>query len=94
MARTAEQEKAGNQGWNPEIVGLIKWFLGMTPPPEPFMLYRGIRVSRPADFWQTLKGDIAGGPGMARACTGAFEKDLRRLADLFGRASTPDQGER
>lgn len=84
MARTIEREKAGNQGWDPEIAGLIKWFLGTPPPPEPFILYQGVRVSQPVHFWQSIKGDIAGGPGMARARMGAFQKDLRRLAVLFG----------
>ena len=62
MARITEREKAGNQGWDPEIARLIKWFLDTSPPPEPFILYQGVRVSRPADFWEYLKGDIAGGP--------------------------------
>ena len=84
MARTIEREKAENQGWDPETARLIKWFLDTSPPPEPFILYQGVRVSRPLDFWQALKGDIAGGPGMARARMGAFQKDLRRLARLFG----------
>ena len=94
MARTTEREKGGNQEWNPEIAGLIKWFLGTSPPPEPFILYQGVRVSRPFDFWKALKGDIAAGPGKARAFTGAFQKDLRRLALLFGgpapAGGTPD----
>ncbi len=84
MARITEREMAENQGWDPEIARLIKWFLNTLPPPEPFILYQGVRVSRPLDFWQSLKGDIAGGPGMARARLGAFQKDLRRLAQLFG----------
>ena len=97
MARTTEREKAGNQGWLPEILGLIKWFLGMTPPSEPFILYQGVRVSRPSDFWQALKNDIAAGPGKARAFTAALQKDLRRLALLFGATTSSakaDQGER
>ena len=84
MARTTEQKKAENQGWDPETARLIKWFLGTSPPPEPFILYQGVRVSRPAAFWQALKGDIAGGPGMARGRSGALQKDLQRLAQLFG----------
>ncbi len=88
MARTTERKKAGNQGWSPEIAGLIKWFLGTPPSLDPFMLYQGVRVSRPLDFWQCLKGDIAGGPAVARARSGAFQKDLRRLAELFGSPST------
>ena len=84
MARAIEREKAENHGWDPETARLIKWFLDTSPPPEPFILYQGIRVSRPPDFWQSIKGDISGGLGMARARTGAFQKDLRRLAQLFG----------
>ena len=94
MARAIEREKAGNQGWDPEIARLIKWFLDTSPPPEPFILYQGVRVSRPLDFWRALKSDIAGGPGMARGRSGAFQKNLRRLAQLFGgpapAGGTPD----
>ena len=66
------------------------------PPPEPFELHQGVTILRPDRFWEYLKSDIATGPGKARACTGAFQKDLRRLAELFGAASTssPHQGER
>ena len=84
MARAIEREKAGNQGWGPETTRLIKWFLDTSPPPKPFILYQGVRVSRPLDFWRAVKGDIAGGPGKARGRSGAFQKDLRRLAQLFG----------
>ena len=94
MARAIEREKAGNQGWGPETARLIKWFLDTPPPPEPFILYQGVHVSRPLDFWQALKSDIATGPGKARAYTWAFQKDLRRLAELFGgpapTGGTPD----
>ncbi len=80
--------------WGAETAALIAWFLRTPPPPEPFNLYPGVTVLRPDRFWESLKGDIATGPGKARACTGAFQKDLRRLAELFGAASTPLQGER
>ncbi len=83
-----------SSGWDAETAGLIAWFLRTPPPPEPFELYQGVTVIRPVHFWEYLKGDIAGGPCKARACTGAFQKDLRRLAELFGAASTPLQGER
>ncbi len=45
-----------------------------------FLVYRE-HLAR--GFWQSLKGDIAAGPDKARAYTGAFQKDLRRLAELF-----------
>ena len=80
--------------WEPEIAALIKWFLRTPAPPAPFELHQGVTVLRPDRFWEYLKGDIATGPGKARACTGAFQKDLRRLAELFGGASAPDQGGR
>ena len=80
--------------WGAETAALIAWFLGTPPPPEPFELYQGVTVMRPVHFWDSLKSDIATGPGKARACTGAFQKDLRRLAELFGSPSTVNQGQR
>ena len=85
-----------SSGWDAETAGLIAWFLSTPPPPSPFELHPGVTILRPDRFWEYLKGDIAAGPGKARAFTGAFQKDLRRLAELFGAASTspPHQGER
>ena len=80
--------------WGAETAALIAWFLGTPPPPEPFNLYPGVTVLRPDRFWESLKGDIAGGPGKARARPGAFQKDLRRLAELFGSGPARHQGER
>ena len=70
--------------WDPETATLIEWFLTTPPPAEPFDLHQGVTVLRPEGFWDYLEGDIAAGPGKARACTGAFQRDLRRLAKLFG----------
>ncbi len=53
-------------------------------PAKPFDLHEGVAILRPEGLWEYLKGDIAAGPGKARACTGAFQKDLSRLAELFG----------
>ena len=91
MARKTEREKAESQGCGPEIARLIKWFLDTSPPPEPFILYQGVRVSRPLGFWQALKSDIATGPGKARAFTGAFQEDLRQLAKLLGASPAAQQ---
>ncbi len=90
----ARQRSLPSPAWGTEIAALVEWFLRTPPPPEPFELYRGVTVMHPVHFWESLKGDIAGGPGGTRARTGAFQKDLRRLAELFGAASTPFQGER
>ncbi len=90
----ARQRPLPSPAWGTEIAALVEWFLRTLPPPEPFELYRGVTVMRPDRFWESLKSDIATGPGKARACTGAFQKDLRRLAELFGVAPAPDQGER
>ena len=70
--------------WDAEIAALIEWFLKTPPPSEPFEMYQGVPVLRPDRFWESLKGDIAARPGKARAYTGTFQKDLRRLAELFG----------
>ena len=77
--------------WDPEIAALIEWFLRTPPPPKPFDLHQGVTVLRPDRFWEYLRGDIAAGPGVARAYSGAFQKDLRRLAELFG-GSAPTRG--
>ncbi len=77
-----------SSGWDAETAALIEWFLKTPPPSEPFELYKGVTVMRPVHFWEYLKGDIAGGPGMARARMGVFKKDLRRLAVLFGGPAT------
>ena len=71
-------------GWTADLAALIEWFLPMIPPTEPFTLYQGVRVVDPSKFWNALKSDITTGPDKARGMTGALEKDLRRLAVLFG----------
>ena len=83
-----------SSGWDAETGRLIEWFLRTPPPPAPFELHQGVTVLRPDRFWEYLKGDIAGGPGKVRAFTGGFQKDLRRLTELFGSTLASDQGER
>ncbi len=77
-------QRQASSRWGAETAALVAWFLGTPPPPEPFNLYPGVTVMRPVHFWDSLKGDIAGGPAGPRARTGAFQKDLRRLAKLLG----------
>ena len=83
-----------SSGWDTETAALIEWFLRTPPPPEPFELYQGVTVMRPTHLWASLKGDIAPGPGKARAFTGALQKDLRRVAELFDGPAPSHQGER
>ena len=80
----ARRRPLPSPAWDTEIAALIEWFLRTPPPSEPFELYKGVTVLRPVHFWEYLKDDIAGGPGVARAYMGTFQKDLRRLAVLFG----------
>ena len=70
--------------WDAEMADLIHWFETTPPPAEPFEIHQGVTVLRLEGFFEYLRGDIAAGPGKARAYTGAFQKDLRRLAELFG----------
>ncbi len=86
--------RGGRTAWEPGIAALIEWFNKTPPPPEPFELHQGVTVLRPDRFWEYLESDIATGPGKARAYTGAFQKDLRRLAELFGGPPPPHHGER
>ena len=71
------------QGWNAATATLICWFVLAEPPPEPFQLRRGVTIADPAEYWKYLHGDLASGPRGARAQTGAFQADLRRLHKLF-----------
>ena len=70
--------------WEPEIAALIDWFNRTPPPSKPFEMYRAVTILRPARYWRYFEADILAGPGKARAYTGGLQKDLRRLADLFG----------
>ena len=82
LPRAGETDNAF--AWDAETAVLVDWFLKTPPPVEPFELYQGVTVLRPDKFWGSLNGDIAAGPGKARAYTETFQKDLRRLAELFG----------
>ena len=68
--------------WDAETANLIMWFETTEPPARPFELSRGVVVANPARWWEALRRDIAAGPGVGRAYTGALQQDLRRLAEL------------
>lgn len=70
--------------WDLETAALIERFLVTSRPAEPFEFHPGVTIANPARFWEYLRGDIAAGPTRARGYTGAFDKDLRRIAELFG----------
>jgi hypothetical protein len=84
----APQRSLPSPTWDAETAALIEWFNRTPPPSKPFELHQGVTVVRPAHFWEYLKGDIAAGPSVARAYMGTFQKDLRRLAVLFGGPAT------
>ncbi len=70
-------------GWDGEIAGLVRWFLTIHPPTEPFELSRGVTVIKPALWWTVMRRELVLGPqGTPRARTGALQQDLRRLAAL------------
>ncbi len=68
--------------WDSETRQLIDWFLTTAPAAEPFELCRGVTIRDPAQWWQSIRGDIACGPNGPRARYGAVQGDLRRLHAL------------
>jgi hypothetical protein len=70
--------------WDAKTGSVIKWFLESSPPSDPFDLFPHVKVIHPARWWRNLKADIAAGPGGPRAKYRALQKDLKRLAELFG----------
>ena len=71
-------------GWDPEITRLIEWVMRTPSPTQPFELCRGVVILKPALWWTALMRDIAEGPKGPRACYGAVQSDVKRLAKLFG----------
>lgn len=70
--------------WKAETAIIIEWFMNAVPPSEPFDLYPHVKVIHPRRFWDAIRRDIAAGPGVVRAETGALQKDIRRLAEILG----------
>ena len=73
----------GTDRWGDDLP-FVRWFLSSKPPSEPFELCPAVTVLDPARWWESIRVDIAVGPGRGRAHYGALEKDLRRLAELYG----------
>ena len=58
---------------------LADWFITLEPPSEPFYLEAHQHVVDPVEFFHSLRKDIQGGPGGARARLGTLQTDLRKL---------------
>lgn len=70
--------------WDAETGRIVDWFLAAPPPAEPFDLFPHVRIIYPARWWRHLGAEISEGPKGPRARYGALQKDLKRLAELFG----------
>ena len=70
--------------WDVETARLVDWFLTTEPPEGPFALYPHHYIARPGPYWEYVKDNLRLGPGGPRARWRALQKDLRRLAELFG----------
>ena len=79
-----EKPNSRPPAWDTETARLVDWFLGTEPPSEPFALYPHVHVARPEGYWHGMRANLRLGPGGPRARWGALQKDLRRLAELFG----------
>lgn len=88
-AENCQKSEAAEIGqfWDAETAELIAWFEAVLPPAEPFQMRPGITITDPTKFWDYMRRDVAAGPGKARAYTGAFQADLRRLHGLFDQRS-------
>ena len=89
LMRELRQHKAEVMGlvgveWDAETARIVEWFLAAPPPTEPFDLFPYVRIIHPARWWRHLGVDISAGPKGPRARYGALQKDLKRLAELFG----------
>lgn len=83
-----EKRPSDGPNWDEGTARLVAWFLTTDPPSAPFILHLGVSIARPVRFWHAIRTDIAVGPGKARAYYGALQKDLRRLAELYGGPSS------
>ncbi len=72
-----------------DLASIVEWFLGATPPAEPFKLKQGITISNPQCWWRDVALDIARGPEGPRARYGALQDDLNRLWRMFGPQAKP-----
>ena len=70
--------------WDAETARIVEWFQSAAEPTEPFDLFPYVRIIHPARWWRHLGAEVAAGPRGPRARYGALQKDLNRLAELFG----------
>ena len=67
-----------------KLAPVVRLFVDATPPAEPFLLKRGVRISDPAMWWRNSIIDIRQGPEGPRARYGALQDDLWRVYRMFG----------
>tara|TARA_B100000315_G_scaffold246118_1_gene273035 strand:+ start:780 stop:1142 length:363 start_codon:yes stop_codon:yes gene_type:complete len=79
-----QQKLRSNRDWETDIGMIIEWFADLPAPASSFQLHKGVSITDPVAFWQSIKREIAAGPGGPRITYGALQSDLRRLSALFG----------
>ncbi len=72
-----------------DLEPIVEWFLGATPPAEPFKLKQGITITNPQHWWHDITLEIAAGPEGPRARYGALQDDVMRAWRMFGPQAVP-----
>ncbi len=75
-----------------KLAPVVRWFVDATPPAEPFLLKRGVRITDPARWWRDTIIDIHQGPNGPRARYGALQDDLWRAWRMFRAAGQTGLG--
>ena len=73
--------------WEEDLIPVIDWVLTTNPTMPSFQLHRALKVVDPVGYWEMLKSDIAAGPNGPRTKYGSLQRDVRKLAELFGNRS-------
>ncbi|MCZ6664712.1 MAG: hypothetical protein O7B81_05355, partial [Gammaproteobacteria bacterium] len=85
---TAEHANRIAARWG-NLSSVVEWFLCSPPPAEQFKLRQGVTIRDPSRFWQSLRVDIAAGPGVRRDHYGAVKGDLLRIWQMFRPRAVP-----
>ena len=87
-----EPETGDAARWG-DLAPIVEWFLGSTPPAEPFILKPAVRITNPRRWWRDIATDVAAGPQGPRARYGALQDDLWRIWRMFGPKTEPVSGQ-